>query len=61
MNGHLREAKWLRYLFSDMGYGDLKTVQHGKFCDQDFARVQLSDLVDPKEQPILLKIGRAHV
>ena len=52
----VREAKWLRYLFSDMGYGDLKTVQHGKFCDQDFARVQLSDLVDPKEQPILLMV-----
>ena len=49
----VRQAKWLRYVLSDMGYTDLRCRNFGKFCAQDFARAQLSDLVDPNESPIL--------
>ena len=48
----VREARWLRYLLSDMGYGDLTVKDYGKLCDQDFARVRLSDLVSADENPI---------
>ena len=45
----VRESIWLRYLLSDMGYGDLTTTTYGKFCDRDFVKVRLSALVDPRE------------
>ena len=48
----VRESIWLRYLFSDLGYGDLTTKEYGKFCDQDFAKARLSDIVDPSEKPM---------
>jgi hypothetical protein len=47
----VREGKWLRHLLSDMGYLDLTTKHFGKFCDQDFAKMRLSSLVDPNEKP----------
>ena len=47
----VREASWLRYLLSDMGYGDITTMNFGKLCDQDFVKVHLSDIVDRSEMP----------
>ena len=47
----VREGKWMRYLLSDLGYGDLTCRNYGKFCDRDFVKVRLSDLVDPSETP----------
>ena len=46
----VRECLWLRYLFSDLGYGDLSTKQFGTLCQEDFAKVQLSELVDKNER-----------
>ena len=48
-----REARWLRYLMSDLGYGDLRVTDYGKFCQKDYAKVRLSDLVDRNEKPML--------
>ena len=48
----VREASWLRYLLSDLGYGDLTTTNFGSLCDQDFVKVHLSDLVDKSEMPM---------
>ena len=48
-----REARWMRYLLSDLGYGDLRVTDYGKFCDKDYAKVRMSDLVDRKERPIM--------
>ena len=50
----VREASWLRYLLSDLGYGDLTTTNFGSLCDQDFVKVHLSALVDKSEMPICI-------
>ena len=47
----VRQASWLRYILSDMGYGDITTVNFGKLCDQDFVKVHLSNIVDRSEMP----------
>ena len=51
----VRDSKWMRYLFSDLGYGDLSTKNFGKFCDRDFVKLRLSDAVDRDEQPVSCK------
>ena len=48
----VRECLWLRYLFSDLGYGDLSCQNFGTLCEEDFVKVQLSELVDKNEKPI---------
>ena len=42
----VRESVWLRYLLSDMGYGDLTAECYGKFADKDYVKVKLSKLVE---------------
>ena len=49
----VRQAKWLGYLLSDMGYGNLRCTEFGSLCDRDFVKAQLSDLVDVSESTIL--------
>ena len=49
-----REAKWLRYLYSDMGYGDLSPTHFGNLDGRDYERERLPDLVDRTEVPILV-------
>ena len=51
-----RESIWMRFLFNDMGYDDLRPETYGKCCDQDYAKVRLSDLVDPNERPVMCLI-----
>ena len=51
-----RESIWMRFLLNDMGYDDLRPETYGKCCDQDYARVRLSDLVDPNEKPVMCMI-----
>ena len=50
----VRESKWLRYLFSDMGYGDLSPTHFGSMDGRDYARERLPDLVDRTEIPMLV-------
>ena len=50
----MREARWLKYLVSDLVYGDVRTKEFGNLCDRDFARVQLSEIVDPNEKPMCI-------
>ena len=49
----VREVMYLRRLFSDMGYGDLRPKSYGKLCDQDFVKSRLGDMVDSSERPVL--------
>ena len=49
----VRQAKWMSYLMSDLGYGNLRCTEFGSLCDQDFVKGQLSDLVDVSESTIL--------
>jgi len=51
----VRQAKWLRYLFSDLGYGDLTPKQYGTLCGDDFAKRELNEKVDPTERPLMLQ------
>ena len=47
----VRQSNWLRYLFSDLGYGDLTPGHLGKLCSDDFTkRDGLSEHVDPSEK-----------
>ena len=39
----VRETKWLRYLLSDMGYGDLSPTHFGNIDDRDYKREKLPD------------------
>ena len=58
----VRHSKWLRYLFSDLGYGDLQPTQLGSLCSDDYRKRSLSADRDPKErgkhwpQPLMLAI-----
>ena len=49
-----RESKWLRYLFSDLGYGDLSPTHFGNLDGRDYERERLPDLVDRMEVPIMV-------
>jgi len=48
----VRESKWLRALFSDLGHGDLSPTHFGKLCGKDYAREKLPDL-DKREVPVM--------
>ena len=49
-----QEATWLRYLASDMGYGDLRIQSFGNVCEKDYIKAHLSDRVHSGEQPFTL-------
>ena len=49
----VRESLWLRYLVSDLGYGDLTTSSYGKFCDKDFIKLRLSRLIKLCDKAII--------
>jgi len=49
-----QEALWLRYLASDLGYGDLKLQEFGKLCDRDFIRSTLTRRTHKGECPITI-------
>lgn len=38
-----REGMWLRYLLSDMGYGDLSCEAYGSALEDDYRRVRMKD------------------
>ena len=50
-----RQAIWLRYLFSDLGYGDLSPTAFGKLCAKDYEKKSLGDVV-PGEAPLMVLI-----
>ena len=50
----VQQATWLRHLFSDLGYGDLRPDTYGSLCEEDFVKERLSGLVDRNERPITL-------
>ena len=49
-----QEATWLRYLTSDMGYGDLRITEFGKLCEKDYENACLSKWFYSSERPISL-------
>ena len=49
-----QEALWLRYLASDLGYGDLKLQEFGKLCERDFIRSTLTRRTHKGECPITI-------
>ena len=50
-----RHAVWLRYLYSDMGYGDLSPTTFGKLCADDYKKKRLGD-VRRGEKPTMILI-----
>ena len=38
-----REGIWLRYLFSDLGYGDLSCEAYGSHLEEEYRRVRMKD------------------
>ena len=50
-----QEAIWLRYLFSDLGYGeDLSCTSFGNLCEKDYIKAHLSNRVHRGEVPMTL-------
>ena len=49
-----KQATWLRYLMSDMGYGDLGITQFGTLCDRDYIKAKLSGNLHRGEIPITI-------
>ena len=49
-----RESRWLRYLFSDLGYGDLTPTHGGTLDMRDYEREKLPDLFDASELPVMI-------
>ena len=49
-----KQATWLRYLMSDMGYGDLGIQQFGTLCDRDYVKAKLSGNLHRGEIPITI-------
>ena len=48
-----KQAMWLRYIFSDLGYGDLSPTTYGKLCAADYEKKSLGD-VNVNERPIMV-------
>ena len=49
-----QEALWLRYLASDMGYGDLRLREFGSLCEKDYKKACLSKWFYSDEMPLTL-------
>ena len=49
----VKQVLWLRYVFSDMGYGDLSPTTYGKLSADDYEKKSLGD-VHPDERPVMI-------
>ena len=50
----VRALMWLRYLFSDLGYGDLCPVTYGTVCGEDYRKERLAERGSDLEVPVML-------
>ena len=49
-----KQATWLRYLMSDMGYGDMSITEFGALCNRDYIKAKLSGNLHRGEVPITI-------
>ena len=52
----VRESKWLRYLFSDLGYGDLMPTHFSKLCGDDYRKERLLETGTLSEVPMRVPV-----
>ena len=50
----VRECIWLRYLLSDLGYGDLQPTQYSKLCGKDYEKERMLERCSNLEIPVMM-------
>ena len=50
----VRECIWLRYLLSDLGYGDLQPTQYSKLCGKDYEKERMLERCSHLEIPVMM-------